>query len=102
MQNDKNKAMKAYLDEIGSTELLTDEQERALAMRIIEGDPRAVGELATANLRFVLSLANQYRGKGVDYDDLVSESGLEFQSPFGQAVCDVCRAYRAQCDGAFY
>lgn len=76
MQKEKNKAMKAYLDEIGTTDLLTDEQERALAMRISEGDPRAAGELATANLRFVLSLANQYKGQGVDYDDLVSEGNI--------------------------
>ena len=76
MANYRNKAMTAYVDEIGYKELLTDEQERALASRIQQGDQSAVGELVEANLRFVLSMANSYKGQGVDYDDLVSEGNI--------------------------
>ncbi len=76
MANERRKAMAAYVDEIGDKALLTDEQERELASRIQKGDQQAVGELVEANLRFVLSLANSYRGQGVDYDDLVSEGNI--------------------------
>ena len=76
MAKERNKAMAAYVDEIGDKTLLTDEQERALAMKIEKGDQKAVAQLVEANLRFVLSVANLYRGQGADYDDLVGEGNI--------------------------
>lgn len=65
-----------YLDEIGREELLTDEQERQLSERIKAGDSRAIGRLVEANLRFVVKIAAQYRGKGLALDDLISEGNI--------------------------
>ncbi|MBR6182776.1 MAG: sigma-70 family RNA polymerase sigma factor [Prevotella sp.] len=75
MANNK-KAMEAYMEKIGERPLLTDEEEFQLARRIQEGDPNAVGLLVESNLRFVLSLAHQYKGQGVSLDDLVSEGNI--------------------------
>lgn len=69
-------AMEAYIQEIGTNSLLTDQKERELAERISGGDKDALGELVTANLKFVLAVANSYKGQGVDYDDLVSEGNI--------------------------
>lgn len=63
MNNDNKNAISKYIHEISDTELLTDEQERQLAQRIQDGDPTAISELVEPNLRFVLSVASQYRAE---------------------------------------
>ena len=68
--------MNLYLDEIGREELLSAEQERVLSERILKGDSRAVGKLVEANLRFVVKIAAQYRGQGLQLDDLISEGNI--------------------------
>ena len=68
--------MNRYLDEIGRTELLSSEQERVLSERIKAGDSRAIGKLVEANLRFVVKVATEYRGKGMALEDLVSEGNI--------------------------
>ena len=65
-----------YFEQIGAVETLTDEQEKALAQRIENGDSKAVNELVTANLRFVVYLAKQYQGQGLQMDDLISEGNI--------------------------
>lgn len=55
---------------------LTDEQERDLSARIKQGDRRALDRLVEANLRYVVTLASQYRGRGIDMDDLVAEGSM--------------------------
>ncbi|MBR5748867.1 MAG: sigma-70 family RNA polymerase sigma factor [Prevotella sp.] len=65
-----------YLDEIGRESLLSAEEERMLAQKIQQGDNRALNRLVEANLRFVVSIANQYKGKGLQIDDLVSEGNI--------------------------
>ena len=65
-----------YLDEIGRTSLLTEEEERSLSNRVKAGDTRAIDKLVEANLRLVVSIARQYQGKGLSIDDLISEGNL--------------------------
>ena len=65
-----------YLDEIGREELLSNEEERQLAKRIANGDERALSKLVEANLKFVVSVARQYKGKGVEMEDLISEGNI--------------------------
>ena len=72
----EDSSLNKYLDEIGRSELLTDERERELSERIRKGDQKAVNELVEANLRFVVKIAQQYRGRGVELDDLVSEGNI--------------------------
>ena len=72
----EDSVLNRYLDEIGKEALLSDEEERALSKKILQGDQRAVGKLVEANLRFVVSIARQYKGKGVAMEDLVSEGNM--------------------------
>ena len=61
---------------LGNGELLSDEQEQQLAVRIEAGDDEAAGQLASANLRYVVSVAKGYAGRGLALDDLVSEGNM--------------------------
>ena len=65
-----------YLDEIGKEALLSDQEERELSEKILKGDQRALSKLVEANLRFVVTIARQYRGQGVEMEDLVSEGNM--------------------------
>jgi RNA polymerase primary sigma factor len=63
-----------YLEEIGSTSLLTAKEEVELARRYKEnGDQKAFEELGTRNLRLVVSIAKSYCGKGMPLSDLIQE-----------------------------
>jgi RNA polymerase primary sigma factor len=57
-------------------ETLTSEEEVALAIRIQQGDKEALSELVVKNFAFVKHIAKQFVGRGVDYDDLVSEGNI--------------------------
>ena len=72
----EDSALNRYLDEIGKEQLLTNEEERQLAERIANGDSRALSKLVEANLKFVVTVARQYKGKGVAMEDLVSEGNI--------------------------
>ena len=72
----EDSALNRYLDEIGREQLLTNDEERQLAERIAKGDERALSKLIEANLKFVVTIARQYKGKGVDMEDLVSEGNI--------------------------
>lgn len=72
----KHERMNVYLDKMGGKPLLTDEEERQLAARVAEGDEHALSQLVEANQRFVVSMAQQYEGHGVDIEDLVTEGNI--------------------------
>jgi RNA polymerase primary sigma factor len=65
-----------YLVEVSRTPLLTSEQEVAIARRAIAGDPEAMHELVTRNLRFVISVAKKYQNRGLGLSDLIGEGNL--------------------------
>lgn len=73
-----------YLDEIGRESLLSAEEERQLSEKISKGDKRALNKLVEANLRFVVSIASQYKGKGLQMEDLVSEGNLGLMKAAGK------------------
>jgi RNA polymerase primary sigma factor len=68
--------VKMYLKEIGKVPLLTKEEEQALGKRMEEGDESAKQELASANLRLVVSIAKKYVGRGMLFLDLIQEGNL--------------------------
>ena len=72
----EDSALNRYLDEIGKEQMLTNEEERQLAERIAKGDERALSKLIEANLKFVVTVARQYKGRGVAMEDLVSEGNI--------------------------
>ena len=62
--NRSSEALDKYLVEIGRAPLISIDEEIELAQKIKKGGPegeRAKDKLVTANLRFVVSVAKQYR-----------------------------------------
>ena len=74
--NRESASLDKYLQEIGKEDLITAEQEVALARRIREGDQAALEKLTKANLRFVVSVAKQYQNQGLSLPDLINEGNL--------------------------
>ena len=72
----EDSALNRYLDEIGKEALLSDEVEKELSQKIQQGDTKALSKLVEANLRFVVTIARQYKGKGIAMEDLVSEGNI--------------------------
>jgi RNA polymerase sigma-32 factor len=69
-------SFRVYLSEINQHALLTAEEEQALARAAVKGDSRAAHQLVTANLRFVVKVAHDYRSYGFSVPDLVQEGNL--------------------------
>lgn len=57
-------------------ELVSPEEEVKLALRIKQGDQKALDRLTKANLRFVVSVAKQYQNQGLSLPDLINEGNL--------------------------
>lgn len=66
-----------YMVQVNKFDLLSAEEEYDLAVRHMrEGDMEAAHRLICANLRFVVKVANEYRGYGLRLLDLVQEGNV--------------------------
>ena len=74
--SDANRSLSKYLQEISRYEPLSPDREVELAIRVKQGDRRALKELTEANLRFVVSVAKDYQGQGLPLTDLINEGNL--------------------------
>lgn len=74
--NRESQSLEKYLQEIGKVDLITPEEEVALAIKIKQGDQKALEKLTNANLRFVVSVAKQYQNQGLSLSDLINEGNL--------------------------
>lgn len=74
--NRESASLDKYLQEIGKEELISVEEEVALAQKIHKGDTAALDRLVCANLRFVVSVAKQYQNQGLSLPDLINEGNL--------------------------
>ncbi len=74
--NRESLALNKYLNEIANIPMLTAAQEIELAIRIKKGDEKALEELTTANLRFVVSVAKNYQNQGLSLSDLINEGNV--------------------------
>lgn len=73
---DEDRSLDLYLREIGSTPLITAQEEVKLAQRIRKGDKTALEKLTKANLRFVVSVAKNYQNQGLSLADLINEGNI--------------------------
>lgn len=71
-------AVQVYLKEIGKTPLLTKDEEKDLAKKILKGDEDARQRLMKANLRLVVSIAKRYanRTPNLTLLDLIQEGNI--------------------------
>ena len=69
-------SLRLYLRSIGKVDLLTAEEEVALARRIERGDMDAKQHMIEANLRLVVSIAKSYLGRGLTFLDLIQEGSM--------------------------
>jgi RNA polymerase primary sigma factor len=68
--------MGIYMHQIRQFPRLTEEAEKALALRCAEGDEEAIRTMVSANLRLVVSIAREYTGRGVSLMDLIQEGSI--------------------------
>lgn len=65
-----------YLNDISKYPLLTKEQEKVLLKKVHEGNRAALDMLVNSNLRFVVNIANLYKGQGLEVGELISEGNM--------------------------
>jgi RNA polymerase sigma-32 factor len=69
-------SLSMYLSEINRYVLLSVDEEQKLARRFVKGDLMAGHRLVTANLRFVVKVAYEYRSYGIKMSDLIQEGNI--------------------------
>lgn len=74
--NRESQSLEKYLQEIAKVEMVNAEDEVKLAIRIRQGDQKALERLTKANLRFVVSVAKQYQNQGLSLPDLINEGNV--------------------------
>lgn len=62
-----------YFKDVSKQPMISPEEEVELTKKIKEGSQAAAEKLIKANLRFVISVAKQYQGKGLPLIDLIQE-----------------------------
>lgn len=69
--------LQLYLRQINESRLLTADEEKALARRIInENDPEARERMVRSNLRLVVNIAKHYINRGLSLPDLIEEGNI--------------------------
>ncbi len=70
-------SLEAYIDAVGRVPLLTEDEERSLALRYREEDDLAAARrLVLSHLRFVVKVARGYLGYGLAHNDLIQEGNI--------------------------
>ncbi|MGA3181397.1 MAG: RNA polymerase sigma factor RpoD/SigA [Verrucomicrobiota bacterium] len=73
---DENSALTLYLQEVGTTQLVTPQEEIELARRIKKGSRKAREQMIKANLRLVVKIARDYEHFGLPLLDLINEGNI--------------------------
>lgn len=71
-----SRSLDQYMHDIAQLPRLTVEEEVSLAQRIHAGDERALNQMVEGNLRFVITVAKNYQGCGLELSDLISAGNI--------------------------
>jgi RNA polymerase primary sigma factor len=72
----ESRSLAKYLSEISKIDLIPSDEEVELTKKIRNGDEDALQKLVNANLRFVVSVAKQYRDSYLSLNDLINEGNI--------------------------
>ncbi len=72
----RRSALELYLKDIAYNDLLTPKEEIELAKRIRAGDRKSLEKMIESNLRFVITIAKEYQGRGLPLEDLIAEGNM--------------------------
>lgn len=72
----QDSALDQYLQDVSQHDLITQKEEIRLARRAQKGETAAIQALCQANLRFVISVAKKYQGRGLPLGDLIQQGNL--------------------------
>ena len=74
----KRGSVSEYLDKIGENALLSAEEEQELLPQAANGNEEALDKIINANMRFIVSIANQYQNRRLSLLQLfdISKQGL--------------------------
>lgn len=75
-KRNSSELVRMHLNEVKRYPLLSEAEEFDLAEKAKKGDKIAKDKLLTSNMRFVIKVAAQYRNRGLDFEDLISEGYL--------------------------
>ncbi len=75
-QREHSEPLTQYLKEISKIKPLSRAEEKELAIKIAKGDLKALQELVRRNLKFVVSIANKYKGYRLSLQDLIEEGNI--------------------------
>jgi RNA polymerase primary sigma factor len=70
------KSVEHYLNEISKFEPLTREEEKTLALRIQQGDVKAMHRLIEANLKYAVTEAKKYQTGNIPFSELLQQANL--------------------------
>lgn len=65
-----------YLKDISKYPLLTVAEEKILLNEVAKGNKAALNKLVRSNLKFVVNIANLYKGQGLDVNELINEGNM--------------------------
>ncbi len=68
--------IKLYFNDVSKISLLSSEEEKVIARRIIRGDENAKRKLIEANLRLVISIAKRFFWAKLSFSDLIQEGNV--------------------------
>lgn len=71
-----SRSFNQYLRDISQLPRLSVEEEVSLAQRIHAGDEKALKQMVEGNLRFVITVAKNYQGCGLELSDLISAGNI--------------------------
>ena len=72
----ESNALTCYMNEISKIKPLTRDEELELGRQIAKGDTVALQKLVKKNLKYVVSVANKYRGCGLSLQDVIEEGNV--------------------------